>query len=174
MNISAIMAENASTIPKHKRSRPDSDSEPDSEPSQQSTTVFPRFLIIESLQEDKPLSKLSPFVIEKSIQSMAGTAKSVKKLRNGSLLIEVEKKSHSQNLLKLKTFFQIPSKCTPHSSLNSCRGVIRHPELAYVTEEELIKELKSQHVTAARRISNMKGDKRIQTNTFILRSCLER
>ena len=59
---------------------------------------------------------MSPFVIEKVFVSVAGSPKSVKKLRNGNLLVEVKKPQHSKNLLSLKRFFDIPAKCTPHGS----------------------------------------------------------
>ena len=64
-------------------------------PEVESTGLFARFLIIESLKPEKPLSKLSPFVIEKVFVSVAGSPKSVKKLRNRTLLAEVEKAQHS-------------------------------------------------------------------------------
>ena len=47
----------------------------------ESTDGFPRFLVIESVNTEKPLSTLSPFVIEKVLVSVAGPTKSVKKLR---------------------------------------------------------------------------------------------
>ena len=78
---------------------------------------FLRFLKIETLQPDNPLSKLWPFVNEKVLVSVAGSPKSVK-LRNGNLLVEVEKPQHSKTLLSIKHFFDIPAKCTPHGSLN--------------------------------------------------------
>ena len=76
-------------------------------------SVFPRFLIIDSTSPDQPLSKLSPFVMEKVLVCLAGSPKSVKKkLKSGSLLVEEEKTTHAQNLMKLKSFFDIPAKCT--------------------------------------------------------------
>ena len=71
----------------------------------QPTSPFPRFLLIESTVQDQPLSKLSPFVIQKVLVSTAGPTKSVKKLSSGSLFIEVEKPKHAENLLKLTHFF---------------------------------------------------------------------
>ena len=94
--------------------------------------------------------------------------KSVKKLRSGALLVEVERKAQSDNLLKTTIFHKIEVKCTPHSSLNSCRGVIRNPELSGVTEEEMVRDCKDQSVTGARRITINKNGERIPINTFIL------
>ena len=72
----------------HKRLRPDSDDD-----EHEASTIFTsqenfaRYLIIESKNKEKPVTSLSPFVIEKQIESMIGTAKSVKKLKNGTLLV---------------------------------------------------------------------------------------
>ena len=62
-----------------KRLRPDSDDDVHEAP-----TIFTsqeniaRYLIIESKNNEKPVTSLSPFVIEKQIESMIGTTKSVK------------------------------------------------------------------------------------------------
>ena len=148
-----------------KRSREQVDSDSD---NGQSTSSFPRFLIIESSKPDQPLTKLSPFVIEKVLVSLAGSPKSVKKLNSGSLLVEVEKAKHAQNLLKLTRFFEIPSKCYPHTSLNTSKGIIRCPDLAGVTEEEIVANLASQNVTAARRITVFRDNVKRSTNTIVL------
>ena len=62
---------------KAKRVLSDSDSE--SEYLIPSTT-FARFLVIESADSSKPVTKLSPFIIEKSISAILGTPKSVNHL----------------------------------------------------------------------------------------------
>ena len=153
----------------YKRSRNQLDSESsDDEHSPNMTQVFPRFLIVESTDETRKMSSLSPFVIEKQIESLAGIPKSVKKLKSGNLLIEVEKPQHARNLLKISEFFHIPCKCFPHTSLNTSRGVIRCPDLAGVSDQEIATELKSQHVTAAKRIQIKRDGKTLDTNTIIL------
>ena len=151
---------------KQKRTRDQLDA--DSETTQ-STSPFPRFLLIESTVPDQPLSKLSPFVIQKVLMSVEGSPKSVRKLSSGSLLIEVERPKHAEtNLMKIKEFFQIPAKCSPHGSLNTTRGIIRCPDLAGVSEAEIVEELSNQHVTAARRITVFRDGKKRETNTIVL------
>ena len=134
----------------------------------QSQTSFSRFLVVESTQPDQPLSKLSPFVIEKVSVSLSGSSKSVKKLNSGSLLVEVEIAKHAENLLKLYPFFDIPAKCYPHGSLNRSRGIIRCPDLAGVSEEEIVSNLASQNVTAARRITVFRDNVKRNTNMIVL------
>ena len=102
--------------------------------------------------------------------SVAGSPKSVKKLSSGSLLIEVERPKHAENLMKFKQFFQIPAKCSPHGSLNTTRSIIRCPDLAGVSEAEIVEELSNQHVTAARRITVFRDGIKRETNTIVLTS----
>ena len=66
----------------------DSDTDSDNEMLMNSETNWPRFLIVESANEDLPLQKLSPFAIQKDFQAIAGTLKSIKRLRDGSFLVE--------------------------------------------------------------------------------------
>ena len=148
---------------KRTRDQLDADSETTSP-----TSPFPRFLLIESTIPEQPLSKLSPFVIQKVLLSVAGSPKSVKKLSSGTLLVEVEKPKHAQNLMKIKHFFNIPAKCSPHTSLNTTRGIIRCPDLAGVSEDEIVEELSSQHVLAARRITVYRDGIKRETNTIVL------
>ena len=92
-----------------KRPYPDSDS--DSEPL---PSTFPHFIVLESLDE-KQLTKLNPIIIEKTISGIVNPI-SVKKLNNGTLLIEVDKKAYAENLLKMKTFASLKIKASPHLS----------------------------------------------------------
>ena len=146
-----------------KRAKPDTS---DSDSDVPISTSFPQFIVLESLEE-KPLSKLSPFVIEKVISGIV-SARSVKKLRDGKLLVEVGKKTYSDSLLRLKTFFEIKIKAFPHRSLNSSRGVVRSKELSLCTLEELKSNLKTQGVTDVRRVSFKRNDEMIPTNTYIM------
>ncbi|XP_053382754.1 uncharacterized protein LOC128549641 [Mercenaria mercenaria] len=114
------------------------------------------------------MTSISPFVIEKTLESVAGVPKSVKKLRTGDLLVEVEKSAHARNLLDLTSFFNRPCKCIAHRTLNSSRGVIRCPDLAGVSGTEIVQGLADQHVTAARRVKIKRDGKEIITNTIIL------
>ena len=63
-----------------------------------SCKTWPRFLIIGSTDEGA-LRKFSPFAIDKGLQGLAGSLMSVKKLRNGTLLVECATDSHSRSIL---------------------------------------------------------------------------
>ena len=67
------------------------------------------FLVISS-PDDGALKKLSPFAVQNGFVGLAGEPKSVKKIKDGSLLVECYTDSHSKCLLK-----------TPYSSFNTTR-----------------------------------------------------
>ena len=50
--------------------------------------VWPRYIVLSPLDDKEPLTKLSPFAVEKGIQGKFGTVHKVTKMRSGSLLIE--------------------------------------------------------------------------------------
>ena len=82
----------------HKRLRPDSDDdELDASTIFTTQENFARYLIIESTNNETPITSLSPFVIEKQIEALIGTPKSVKKLKNQTLLVETTRKQQTEN-----------------------------------------------------------------------------
>ena len=119
---------------------------------------YAKFLVISS-KEDKPITSLSPFIIEKQIESIIGTPKNVKKLKNGTLLVETNRKSQTDNLLKLTKFFNINVTVTEHKTLNSCKGIIRDRMLKHETEENITEYLNTQGVTACKRFKIKKKRK---------------
>ena len=142
-----------------KRLCPDSDS---------SILPFPRFIVLESLK-DKQLTKINPFVVHKIISGIVKPI-SVKKLNNGNLLIEVDKRTYSDNLLNMKLFTNIKIKSYAHASLNSSKGVVRSSELSLslCTLDEIKSHLKTQSVTDVKRITLKRNDQIISTDTYIL------
>ena len=81
----------------------DTDSDDAYSTSQTSQSTFmsakqpyvPRFLIIHS-EEGKDISSLSPFLIHKTIMSVAGEPKCLKNLRSGDILIQCAKEPHEK------------------------------------------------------------------------------
>ncbi len=124
----------------------DSDSDSENERSYNSYNNWPRFLVVESSSDDLPLSKLSPFAVQKGFQAVAGTLKSIKRLRDGSFLVECGKRAQAQNLLRTNRFIDRPVRVSIHKTLNSSRGVIRCRDLADMSEVEIRDELKDQGV----------------------------
>ena len=131
------------------------------------SNTWPRFLIISST-DDGALKKLSPFAIQKGLFGLAGEPKSVKKLKDGSLLVECRTDSHSKCLLKATSLCNIHIKVTPHPSLNTVKGVIRSRDLEGVSDDEMCENLSSLGVSTVKRIMVRRNDILVPINTFIL------
>ena len=99
-----------------------SDSETEEKPN-----YFPSFIVMESAEET-PLSKLSPFKIEK-ILSKSLKPKTVKKLKKGTLIIEICNKNQADEILKWKHFDNIKIKTYLYNSLNTCHHHHHHAAL---------------------------------------------
>ena len=128
---------------------------------------FPKFIILESL-ESNPLTKLSPFLIKKIISSSI-CPKSVKNLRNGTIMVETENKKHTNFLLNMNTFHTLKIKTYPHKTLNWSKRIIRNKELSQCSREEILAELKNQGViNDIKKITIKKENQTILTNTYIL------
>ena len=93
------------SFPKNKKKRTRTDDDSDSD------TDNELFLTkdTKSASEERPLSKLSPFAVQKGFQAIAGTLKSTKRLRGGSFLVECSRKTQAENLLKTVHFVDRPA-----------------------------------------------------------------
>ena len=57
------------------------------------SNMWPRFLVEQGTSAEFPLAKLNLFAIEKGLTGLAGMPVSVRRLRSGDLIIEVSKRS---------------------------------------------------------------------------------
>ena len=110
--------------------------------SENEVADFCRFILIES-QEEVCLAKFSPFLIEKVISARA-SPKTIKKTRNGNLLVEVESRRQAENILEIKIFHTTKCRAYLHEKVNTSKGVIRSRELASATEDEIMSALGKQ------------------------------
>ncbi|XP_067122113.1 uncharacterized protein [Centruroides vittatus] len=138
-----------------------------SPPSDFISTNQPAYLIVHATGETS-LSKCSPFLIQKLFESTIGHLKKIQKLRSGDLLVEAASPQQSAKLLKTKSLGDINVTITPHTSLNSSRGVISEIDLMSEDESDIQINLSDQGVTAVRRISIRRDGKLIPTKHLIL------
>ncbi|XP_055941654.1 uncharacterized protein LOC129971702 [Argiope bruennichi] len=89
-------------------------------------------------------------------------------MRSGDLLIEVDSKKQSQQIMKLKALASIPISVSPHTSLNFSKGVITCGELFNVSLEEITSELKPQGVTHVRQIAIRRDGQLLPTKHYVL------
>ena len=166
-----IMATQNSLLIDRKRSRPDITTT-DFDSGQ--ICSWPSFLLIKGTNDERPLCKLSPFAVNKAIVAILGSDPfNIKKLRNGSILVEVDKETQSQKLLKttklnLTMDNAIPIDVSPHYSLNTKKGVIRCPDIKACSDDEILEGLKAEGVIKLDRISVFRDGQRKPTWTFIL------
>ncbi|XP_055936882.1 uncharacterized protein LOC129966479 [Argiope bruennichi] len=111
---------------------------------------------------------VSPFLVEKAVVSTLGEVSSIRKLRSGDLLIEVNSRLQAQQILKLKALATIPVSVTAHTSLNTSKGVITCGELLNTSNEDIIKEFKSEGVIHVRRISIRRDGQLLPTKHLVL------
>ena len=131
---------------------------------------WPKFIVLESKDDKRPLNKVSPFLISKAIEGMVGTTQQIRKLRSGALLVETKRKQQSVTLMMSKHLANIPIEASAHRTLNTCKGVIRdkQQDMKYMTEEEITKELSDQGVKEVSRFMLRKDGKQIATNTYFV------
>ena len=103
--------------------------------------------------------------MEKCIVSLAGQPKSIKRLKSGDLLLEVENKKHIENLLRTTKLFDFFAQ---NSKLNCSKGVIRCEDLVPCTDEEILEHLKSQGVQYIRNITVRRNGDLKRTATYVL------
>ena len=84
--------------------------------------MFPRFLLMMSGDEDKSLSRLSTFAIQKGIEGLVGEPKNIKRLRSGDLLIEVDRETYSTKLLAIKEIAWNSCECFPSQDFKHLKG----------------------------------------------------
>ena len=136
--------------------------------------TWPRFLLVKGTDNERPLSKLSPFAVNKAIVAVLRSDPfNMKKLRNGDILVELDKENQSSKLLKttklnLTMDNVIPITVSPHYNLNTKKGVIRCPDIKDCSDEEILDGLKDEGVIKLDRILVFRDGQRKPTGTFIL------
>jgi len=130
---------------------------------------YDRWFVIQGVDDDKPLSRVSPFATDKALKCPVETVKSIKSLRSGDLSVEVSSASQSRSLNKINNLAGCPITANPHRTLNTCKGVICCRTLIDCPKDEILEELKSQGVTDIYNIltKDDSGNRR-NTNTFII------
>lgn len=123
------------------------------------------FFKIRAKVEQISLNKLSPFLIQKTIDSFCGPVKSLKKIRDGSILIKTKNSTQSQKLLTLKKIGETEITVKKDEKLNTSKGVCFSIEADCCTEVELLENLKDQKVIEIKRFTRRDGK---VTNMYFL------
>lgn len=131
----------------------------------------PKYVLMKrtALNEQKTLTSVSPFLVMKCIEHAAGKPKTVKLLRDGSLLIHTTSKKQADKLYKLTSLTdEIQVHVAEHPTLNCSKGTIFCRDIIISTDDEIKEGLKDQNVIDVHRMTRRDGDKVIATGLFVL------
>ncbi|XP_055938200.1 uncharacterized protein LOC129968368 [Argiope bruennichi] len=129
---------------------------------------MPATLDVVEHNKNETFSSVSPFLVQKAVAATVGEVTSIRKMRSGDLLVEVNSRKQAQQLQKLKALATIAITVSPHQSLNTSKGVITCGELLNVPLEIIKKEMKPQGVIDVRRINIKKDGQLMETKHHIL------
>ena len=127
---------------------------------------YDRFLLVKPSGR-KNLSTSSPFLVNR-ILSSHGKLDSIRKLQSGDFLIEASSAKQSDQLKKVTNLQGFDLTVEPHPTLNSVKGVIKHPEIRNTSKEEMCTELAEQRVTDVYIIQNNRDGRTEKTATAIV------
>ncbi|XP_062534179.1 uncharacterized protein LOC134203320 [Armigeres subalbatus] len=114
------------------------------------------FAVIERDDEENPsLVGISPFVVARGVKNAVGDYEDSRSEMDGArYVVKVRGNNKMQKLLKMKCLSDgTKVKVVEHAQLNFTKVVISAPEVAHMTEDEILEELADQHVTEVRRLS---------------------
>ena len=132
---------------------------------------YDRWPVIQAVDDDKPLPKISPFAVDKALKCAVETVKSIKCLRSGGLLLEVGSASQSRPLNKINNLAGRPVTASPHRPLNTRKGTTRRRAPTDCPKDKTPEEPKSQRVTEIHNtLTKDDSGNRRNTNTFIITS----
>jgi len=78
---------------------------------------YDRWFVVQSVDSDHSIAKLSSFILDMAIRSAVGVTKTVRLLRNGHLLLEVASADQSRIVNKLDNLAGCPVTASPHRTL---------------------------------------------------------
>uniref|UniRef100_A0AAG5DV97 CCHC-type domain-containing protein n=1 Tax=Anopheles atroparvus TaxID=41427 RepID=A0AAG5DV97_ANOAO len=109
-------------------------------------------MIMESTVTGRDLSRCNPFLLQKVIESAIGSKpEEVTRLRGGKLLLKLNNDRQASKAVKIKKIpdriGDIEVKVEEHPTLNTSKGIIRCPDIEFLTEQEILEGLKTQKVS---------------------------
>ncbi|GBN29794.1 hypothetical protein AVEN_264713-1 [Araneus ventricosus] len=131
--------------------------------------AFETFFVVKRVStNNETFVNVSPFLVQNAVSATVGDVASIKRIRSGDLLIEVNSQKQAKQILKIKALADIKVTVEAHRTLNSSEGVISVGELFNVPVEEITNELKSQGVSHVRRILIRRDGQLLPTKHLIL------
>nr|CAD7443851.1 unnamed protein product [Timema bartmani] len=110
----------------------------------------PRFLVMSRVDDGEILKRISPFILERVINGAAKSEVSIRKLRDGTVMIRTINDVQTVNVMRiteiaLSNSAHLQVKVEPHRFLNNFKGLVTCYDLDCVSIEEICDELALQH-----------------------------
>ena len=128
---------------------------------------YPPFYIIQfpGMELDRNVNVIS---VDDDIKERLGKPKKITKYNRDSLLIEVNSNEQGNNLLKITQIAGNPVTTRLHPTLNEIKGTVLSDIMSTCTNEQLLRNLKSQGVTKIERMKTRRNGELVDTNRYIL------
>uniref|UniRef100_W8B1Q6 Nucleic-acid-binding protein from transposon X-element n=1 Tax=Ceratitis capitata TaxID=7213 RepID=W8B1Q6_CERCA len=129
----------------------------------------PKFLVANTLDTKKPLNRYSCFAVHKALKGISSEIDNISELKDGSLLLLVKNDIVANKFLSTKKLADICDiNFELHKNLNSVKGTIYAPCLNYVSEKEIIENLKDQGVSDVYKFLKHKDGKTNPSGVLLL------
>ncbi|XP_053691516.1 uncharacterized protein LOC128740034 [Sabethes cyaneus] len=128
-----------------------------------------RYFLLARSDEGGTLEGVSPFLIDKAIKNCCGDVASVKRIREGKILIQTRTEKQANQLKKLTSLIEgLNVNVTDHATINTCKVVITCHDLKDIDEKEILRELSGQNVTHVQQMKKKVNGQLVKTPSFIL------
>lgn len=118
---------------------------------------------------NKTMMDVSPFLVSKVIENIAGKVNQVKMLKDQSLLIEAKDLKQANTIIQIISLNENTKvKVTEDSKFNSSKGVIYAPQLLCVSDEQLLIDLEDQFITEIKRLETTKDGRKKANGIFFV------
>lgn len=130
----------------------------------------PKYIVIKSKINDKPLQNFNIFLLSKALESISSEPlQKITFTRDGNLLILTRNETQANKFLKTTTLSGlIPVEISLHTTLNITKGVIFCPSLKELSEKEITDGLRDQGVVECKKITKYNDGKTENTPLHIL------
>lgn len=129
-------------------------------------------MVMERGEEGKNFHGVSPFLVEKVIQSYCGEVVEVKKSRDGKILVTVKNDKQGKSLEKISKYGitdGISVKVYEHKTLNYSKVIVFSHDLKNENDAELSGKLANQGIVEVNQIRKGKDKDSTPTGIFVLK-----
>ena len=129
-------------------------------------TSYSRYLTMKF--DDQRAEDSDMFQICREISTICGREPKMSFQNDGSVLIEAASPEESEKLQSMEIITGIKASCSPHKSMNRCKGVVRSRHLMKYSVERLQEEFKDQRVIDVIQVKRTIDGKLTPLPTYIL------